>query len=367
MGHHGVGVSAAVLVVVGALSVPPSGVQAAPRVLAYGQEAPAGLTALEAGKMLVVEADGRTRRRKTIAGAFAVGSEVITFQTVRGARPRFQQVFDADAPRYEIDVCFKDGEGRPFMVQGGGDKILDPSCDPDLVEDEPGEASAAGPEDGSATPEQRQAHFMVAEAMIQALQGVEFRRPFFPEYDALVNHVSLARAAQDVLALDCADDDVTCEAGTQGGGETGVASHSNRWEHIFRVFHGEVSKKWRDWVGIGYATHGATLMLRRDFRTGRIDFAQHRCNHGRCYYDRGMNHRCTFMSGPIREYHIHNLSCWTPYSPWSGARYYRGHNSNDDTALQYRSVRLDRHFPRGYGSGSPCDDPYRHDTVDPCY
>lgn len=366
MKHRGVGVGAAVLVAVGAV-IAPRGAQAAPRVLAQGQVMPAGLTALEAGKMQVVEVDGRTRRRKTITGAFEVGGEVITFQTVRGARPRFQRVFDADAPRYEIDVCFKDGEGRPFMVQGGGDKILDPSCDPELVEEEAEDVSAGELGSRSATPEQRQAHFMVAEVMIQALRGIEFRRRFSPEYDALVNHVSLARAAQDVLALDCTDDDVTCEAGAQSGGDVGVASHSNRWEHVFRVFHGEVSKKWRDRVGIGYATHGATLALRRDFRNGRIYFAYHRCNHGRCYYHSRMNHRCTFMSGPIRKYHIHNLSCWTPYSPWSGARYYRGHNSNDDAALQYRSVRLDRHFPRGYGSGNPCDDSYRHDTVDPCY
>lgn len=365
MAHlHGKGAGTALALVV-LLAAMREG-HAAPAVLAPGNERPAALISLEAGKMLVTEADGRLRRRKTVNGTFELGGERITFGTVRGGRPRFQRLFDADAPRYEIDVCFKDTQGRPFMVQGGGDKVLDPSCDPELLEEE-AEDSTGGLDTRSATPEQRQTHFMIAEAMLAALRDVEFRRRFWPEYNALVNHASLASAAQDVLALDCNDADVVCEAEAQSGRDIGAENHANRWEHVFRVFHGEVSKKWRERLGISYATHGATLALRRDFRNGRIYFAYHRCNHGRCYYQRGMNHRCTFMSGPIRGYHIHNLACLTPYNPWSGSRYYRGHNSNDDTALQYRSVRLDTHPRRGYGSGSPCDDPYRHDTVDPCY
>ncbi len=366
MRHCRMGWRAAAIAAAGVFVVRAVPVSAAPSVVMTGYELPAGFSSLEVGRKAVVEADDRTRRRRTLTGTFEVGGEVITFQTIRGGRPRLGSVVDEEGPRYEIDVCFKDGDGRPFIVQSGGDKVLDPTCDPDLLEEEP-EASGDEVQASSLTPEQRQAHFAMAEAMIQALRSIEFRRPFLPEYQALVGHAALAAEGQAALDLDCSDDDVVCEAGTQSEGDIEIESHQNRWEHIFRVFYGVVSRKWRELVGIDFATHGATLALRRDFRNGLIYLAYHRCNHGRCYYDSGMNHRCTFLSGPNRQYHVHNLSCQTLYNPWSGARGYRGHNSNDDTALQYRSVRLDQHPPRFYGSGFPCDDLYRHDTTDPCY
>ena len=367
MRHCRVRWGAAAIAAAGVLVVRAVPVRAAPSVVMAGYELPAGFTSLEVGRKTVVEADDRARRRRTLTGTFEAGGETITFETIRGGRPRLGSVVDEGAPRYEIDVCFKDGDGRPFLVQSGGDKVLDPTCDPELLEEEPAGTSGGEVRASSPTPEQRQAHFAMAEAMIQALRSIEFRRPFQPEYQALVGHAALAAEGQAALDLDCSDDDVVCEAEDQSEGDVGIESHQYRWEHIFRVFHGVVSRRWRELVGINYATHGAILALRRDFRNGLIYLAYHRCNHGRCYYDSGMNHRCTFLSGPVREYHMHNLSCLTLYNPWSGARGFRGHNSNDDTALQYRSVRLDRHFPRFYGSGVPCDDPYRHDTVDPCY
>jgi len=78
-----------------------------------------------------------------------------------------------------------------------------------------------------------------------------------------------------------------------------------------------------------------------------------------------MQRKCGFFSSRNREYHVHEEFCSTNYSPWSGARYWAGHNSNDDTAIQYRAVRNNTHYPSSFGW--PCNDPYPHDTVDSCY
>ncbi len=255
-------------------------------VLAAGYALPAGVISLELARRSV-EIDGRVRSRKAVSATFEFGGEAITVETTRGLRPKFRSLYDPEAPKYAIDVCFKDSEGRPFLVQVGGDTVLDPSCDPELQQ-EPPELGAAG--GSTLTTASSPQQFVIAQALTQALETVEFRGSLEPEYRALVGNEALAAEAQSALAdEDCNAEGTVCEDGGVSGAEVGPASHLS-WRHIIVVYEGEVSRRWRDLVGIGYASHGATVAFRQH-SSNRIDTAWHRCNHGRCYYETGMQRR----------------------------------------------------------------------------
>ena len=332
------------------------------RVLARGQELPAGMTSLRVERPTVFldmsgRGEPRHRRRPSIVGTFELDGAAIGFQTIRGRRLR-RRWRDADDPRHELEVCFKDGEGRPFMVQLGGDEVLDPACDPELMEP-PDEAEGL---DARLSVGGEEAPFAIAAAALEALAGVEFRRRFADEYAALVGHAQLAATTQQGIEPDCEAEDTYCEEDVgQADGGLIAQSHNNRWRHILEVWSGPLSR-------VPGATHGATIAFRQDPRNNRVTMAWHRCNHGRCYYGRNMRFQCAFWSRFDRQYHVHRETCTTRYSPRSGADWWwPGHNSNDDTSIQYRAVRNDRHYPSGWGSGWPCDDPYTHDRASGCF
>jgi hypothetical protein len=334
-------------------------VRAARRVLASGHALPAGFSSLALTTRTVRMDPGgrgafREYRRPAIAGTFALEGRSIAFETIRGRRNTRRDA-DENDPRYEIDVCFRDAEGRPFLLQVGGDEVLDPRCDPE---------HETGPEDGGAGGArggvERARDFARVAGALATLERLPFRRRFAEEHRALVGHLPLALAVPVMTEPDCAAPGVVCEAAP--GAATAVAlSHNTRWRHMLEVYAGPIR-------GIRGATHGATLAYRHDAATGRLERAWHRCNHGRCYYDWTMNRLCGFWSHFDRRYHVHQEACGTTYSPRSGAdRWWPGHNSNDDTSIQYRAVRYDQHYPSGWGSGWPCDDTQTHNNTSFCY
>lgn len=335
--------------------------RAARRVLARGAHLPPGFTFLEVGRKAVVMAvnpqgTSRERRRTSIAGAFELDGETISFETIRGRRTLRRWQDDGD-PRYELDVCFKDSNGRPVLVQMGGDAVLDPSCDPEL-QDESADRQALGSYGSSDVQEDT---FRIAMVALQTLQGVEFKRRFAGEYAALVGQLELVTRAEEIIEPDCGAADVFCEEDSAGDAGLTGRSYNDSWRHIIDVYAGPIRR-------LPGTTHGATVAFRQDPRTGQIGQAWHRCNHGRCFYGRNMRFRCGFWSNFTRRYHVHKETCTTWYSPRSGADWWwPGHNSNDDTSIQYRAVRTDRHYPSGWGSGWPCDDQQAHNITSSCF
>ncbi len=336
--------------------------RAARRVLARGYELPAGFTALAVTTKTVLmdlAGDGTpvARRRPAIRGAFVLGGQAISFETIRGGHLSRRWIDDGD-PRYELDVCFRDDSGNPFLVQIGGDHLLDPSCAPEALEGsaDPGTLVVAGPM------EARERDFAAAAAALRALEGVAFRGRFAEEYGALMGHLRLASEGLGAAEPDCAAEDIVCEEDAPGAaGGLGTSTHQNSWRQFIEVFSGAVQY-------VPGATHGATVGGLQDPRNRQVSIAWHRCNHGRCYYDATMRFQCGFYSSFSRNDHVHQESCSTFYSPRSGADWWLpGHNSNDDTSIEYRAVRNNQHYPDGWGSGWPCNDPSTHNNTSSCY
>ena len=338
------------------------------RVLAAGYELPAGLT-IALGRKTVTTITRhperpdtvRERSRPAIAGTFESNGTTISFEVIRGARmPRWERPEPGD-PRYELDVCFRDGEGRPFLAQVGGEDPLDSTCDLELEETPPDDLGELG---ASFTPEERAASIEAAAAASAALRGLEFKRRFGAEHAALVGAADVLERAETMLAADCTAPNVVCED-HEGGQALTTASHDNRWQHAIAVWSGPIGSHGFYVPGL-VGTHGATLGARRDFRNQRVSAAWVRCNHGKCPYEPRMQLQCGFLSSASRTSHVHEEYCTTSYAAYSGA-VSPGHNCNDDVTMQYRAVRLNQHAPSGWGSGYPCDDRLTHNYTDRCW
>lgn len=338
------------------------------RVLAQGYELPAGLT-IALGRKTVTTVKRyperpdviRQQLRPAIAGTFESNGNTISFEVIRGAHmPRWERPELGD-PRYELDVCFRDGQGRPFLGQVGGEDPLDPTCDLEL-EEEP--LDDLGDLEVSFTAEERAASIETMTAAIAALRGLEFKRRFGEEQAALVGAADLLERAETMAAADCTAPNVTCED-EDGGQALTTANHDNRWQHAIAVWSGPVGSHGFYVPGL-IGTHGATIGARRDFRNQRVSAAWARCNHGKCPYDPRMQFQCGFLSSASRTYHVHEEYCTTNYAAYSGA-VSAGHNCNDDVTMQYQAVRLNRHAPSGWGTGYPCDDRLTHNFTDRCW
>jgi hypothetical protein len=274
--------------------------------------------------------------------------------------PRWERPEQGD-PRYELDVCIRDAEGRPFLGQVGGEDPLDPTCTLELEEEPTDHLGDLGM---SFTAEERAASIDTATAAVAALRGLVFKRRFAEEHAALLGVAGLLQGAEAIIAADCAAPNMVCEDDGEAGPLT-TTNHDNRWQHAIAVWSGPIGSHGFYVPGL-VGTHGATLGARRDPRNQRLSAAWARCNHGKCPYAAGMQFQCGFLSSASRTYHVHEEYCTTNYAAFSGA-VSRGHNCNDDATMQYRAVRLNRHASSGWGSGYPCDDRFTHNYTDRCW
>lgn len=339
--------------------------------LARGYELPAGLT-IALGRKTVTTIKRypdrpdviRDRLRPAIAGTFERNGDTVSFEVIRGTRmPRWERPERGD-PRYELDVCFRDSQGRPFLVQFGGEDPLDPTCDLEFEEPPPDGLDDRGGLGARYTVEERAAAIETATAAIAVLGGLEFRRRFGEEHAALLGAGELLARAADMVTANCALPDIVCED-EEGGQALTIASHDNRWQHAIGVFAGPVGSHGVYLPGL-VGTHGATIGALRDPRNGRVSAAWTRCNHGKCPYAPRMELKCGFLSSASRTSHVHEEYCTTSYAILSGATF-PGHNCNDDVTMQYRAVRLNQHAPSWWGTGYPCDDRLMHNYTDRCW
>lgn len=140
-------------------------------VLAEGEVLRGGLKSLVGGKK-----GGRT----SVSGTFELAGRSISFETRRG-RPTDPAEQEGGGPMYEMDVCFKDGRGRPLVTQSGGDEFLIPDCDPERQE-EPKYPEA-----------DRQQDYEALVKAIEVLGQLRFNEYYEPERRALTGQLRLAR------------------------------------------------------------------------------------------------------------------------------------------------------------------------------
>lgn len=286
----------------------------------------------------------RNSLTKSISGVFKDKDKQVSFIVRRGQRIRGRHKGD---PKFEMDVCIKDSNGVPLFAQIGGDEVLIPECDPDQVEDPSIQAEAAGrPFVG------RQGEYKLATRAMRNLKNVRFRRKYQAEHEALLGTAEgLALGTKPFRprpdALYAPDD------GSPARPLREVDPHSS----LFRPLTHTGYQHWIEihaaaFVHVGHTTHAATRAFR--IRNGVWGFAWDRCNHGRC--PMLMPFQCAFISDWSRQYHVHNQPCNTGYNVFS---LNGGHNCNDDTAIEYETVRINFHLD-GYNS-RVCNDWNRHD------
>jgi hypothetical protein len=160
------------------------------RVLARGHRIPAGFRSLSRDRAVVM-VNGRQRRSVRIRGVFESDGDTISVETLRGPRIRRGEQ-GAPGQKHELDVCFKDTTGRPFLVQIGGHSALDPTCE---YPDEPAEHDA--------DPAEHVDHFLTARAAISALRTVKFKRRYRQEYRAIRAQVQAIDHVPDFPDDDC--------------------------------------------------------------------------------------------------------------------------------------------------------------------
>jgi hypothetical protein len=309
-----------------------------------------GLTCLVYGRKRIFTPRG-ARWVKRIVGEFEHDGGTIRFETLRGARtPRSLREGDPDAPRYEMDVRFVDGNGHALLVQTGGCQPVDSSWDADEPDGPPqpgGDAAEEG--DG-----QQQADFARVQAAIGALASRAFRKRLAPEYRALLDQVGAAQEAMTpnltMLAPNVLienDDGPPEQAGTPRT-PTGI------YRHVIGIYEDRVGRI------LPAATHGATRLIRQH-PNGSVELIRDLCNHGRCPAQMGFPAKCAFLSAFNRQKHVHVQTCRTWYDP----RSVQGtHNCNDDTYTEYRTVRFNAHED---GVSGTCSDPYGRFSTPSCF
>jgi hypothetical protein len=315
-----------------------STVVAETKVLAKGYTLGGGLTSLVAERI-----DGR----RAIIGKFELDGMVTYFETRRGRRvkPRDKAI----DPKYEMDVCFKTSTGQPLIVQYGGDGKLIPGCQ------EADDATAAF---NARSVDDIRGEFLAASTAISALNSVQFRKTFAPEYEALVGHAGIA--AEGVNGREPHPDTIEID-------EEGNASAMSRearaptccpggYQHYVDVYSAPVA------VTFGFARHSAVAAYRILYGTNFFHMAWHRCNHGRCFWQMGGYWWCSMRNRQAtRSSHVHNQTCSTGYS-WFSTN--GNHNCNDDMVMEYSSVRDNMHYS---GYSGTCLNQARRDYTPPCW
>jgi hypothetical protein len=137
------------------------------------------------------------------------------------------------------------------------------------------------------------------------------------------------------------------------------------FQHIIAVFAGRVgtfSGGYGSYCPLKHCFHGATWAFKRKAGEQPKEVF-YKCNHGRCPWEIGMSWFCEFASSYNRDHHVHLKTCGTSYDPTSVLY---GHNCNDDTTMEYASVRLNYHWGNKF-AGYPCLDSSAHWYPDLCW
>jgi hypothetical protein len=312
------------LIAIGTLTLPMAAIAASDQsstrfstVLAQGQELREGLTSL------FTVPNG-------INGSYELDGKIVHFETRRGSRtPKYLRDGDPATPDYEIDVRFMDQDGKPFLIQIGGDAPLDHTwteIPPTL-------------KDGT----QAKAKFELAAKMVGTMKKHKFAHKFVHERQALLDLAPIVDSAQVIEKVE--------EAPNQAlSAPTQLAA--NTYRHRIAVHHKSCCfglGRHSATIGKYISTSGVTTTL---FTT---------CNHGTCASQMALKCSWTSASPGNRTNHVHNhVTCTTPYNPTSVF----GHNSNDDTDLQYRAVRLNSHPS---STGGTCNDSSVNNEPTNCY
>ena len=285
-------------------------------VLALGQELGEGLTSL------FTVPNG-------IYGSYELDGEIVYFETRRGPRtPKFLRDGDPATPTFEIDVRFINQDGESFLIQIGGDTPLDHTWT---------EATAEFKTDMQAKTE-----FELAARTIETLGTLKFSRKFVHERQALLNLAPIVDSAQVIEKIEEAPDQAL-------SAPTLLAT--NTYRHRVEIHHKSCC--------FGLGRHSATTgkYLSRGVTTTAVIT----CNHGTCANQMALKCSWTSASPGNRTSHVHNhISCSTPYNATS----VYGHNSNDDTDIQYRAVRDNRHPS---STGGTCNNSSLNNEPTSCY
>jgi hypothetical protein len=263
-----------------------------------------------------------------ILGSYEHEGEILYFETRRGPRtPSLLRKSDPTTPKFEIDVQFMNREGQPFLLQIGGHAPVDETWVESTVEFR----DDAGPK----------SDFVLAAKAIESLAKVTFAREFKHEYRALLDLAPLVASAQVIEKI---------AEGPDSAISTPKLLAGSTYRHKVEIHDKSCC--------FGLGRHSATIG-KYISTSGVTTTAVITCNHGTCAHQ--MPQKCSWTSPANRSSHVHNhVSCSTPYNPTSVF----GHNSNDDTDLQYKAVRENFHPS---STGGTCNSSSRNNLPTNCY
>lgn len=271
-----------------------------------------------AGPMVFLEAsaDGIN------AAAFASDGTTVVVEVRRGAEtPVEVREVDPTAPQYEIDVRFLDLNGFPFYIVYGGHEPIDPSWR--FPPPPPAETTETSATDAHA-------QYALATALLETVASSEFgaglitRRWRF-ERDALLE---TAGGIADAALIRDVEPDIseTLDHGRGRRLSVNAATTTYKWEI-------EIHKQGA-WLEKNiYADHSATVM-RSISKSGVVQQTRASKNHGTAGDQMPM--KCKSRATPLGmpKSLPEPLMCSTSYGIVKGK-----HVCNDDTYLQYQSVR----------------------------
>lgn len=265
---------------------------------------------------------------KGIHGSFSSAGKVIHFETRRGPKtPAHLRAGDPTAPLYEIDVRFLDAEGNPYLVQIGGGAPIDPAWSATPLK--PKTAQAAKND------------FALARKAVENIKRLQFNPKFNPEQKALINLLPAIEEAQVTEAVE-----------SKALIQPQAASPVNSYRHRVEIHHKSCC--------FGLGRHSATIG-KYISTAGVTTTAVITCNHGTCANQMALKCSWTSASPGNRTTRLLNyVLCSTPYNATSVF----GHNSNDDTDLQYRAVRYNV-LPST--TGGMCNDSSVNNEPTHCY
>lgn len=262
-----------------------------------------------------------------VAGIYEEGGVRIRFEARRGPEtPRVLRLSDPETPLFEVDVRFLDERGGTLLLQVGGHAPVDPTWSTSFE---------ATRESGGEADERIRSRFAVAAAVVEKLRWVRFRAGLAPEYHALLGMGPLIESAR---AIDSALDPA-------------LPRSSCTYRNKIQIH----DKSCCLWLG----RHGATI-AKNISPSGVTTQAWATCNHGTCAQNMAL--KCQGTSPADRcELSSTAPMCSTPYNAFS---FSGTHNSNDDTDIQYESVRYAYTPDPQLGT---CRDSSRNDQPTNCY